>query len=66
MMMNYKLYNEIKCPKCKESFTCIEDLNTQIDMEKIKIEYSGYCDHCESYFYWNMIYKIDNISPLKN
>ena len=65
-MMNYELYDKIKCPKCKEEFTCIEDLDTEIDMEKIKIEYSGYCDECESYFYWNVTYKIDKISSLKS
>ena len=63
-MMNYELYDEIKCPKCKESFTCIEDLSTEATMEKIKIEYSGYCDECESYFRWDMVYKFESISSI--
>lgn len=64
-MMNYELYEKVKCPKCQKEFTCIEDLSTEIDMEKIKIFYSGYCEDCETYTYWDMTYKIDNISPLK-
>lgn len=64
-MMNYELYDKIKCPKCKESFTCIEDLDTEIDMKKIKIEYSGYCDKCESYEYWTMVYQLKKIKKEK-
>lgn len=61
----FELYENFKCPKCNGTFTCIETLDTDITKDQITIKYSGYCDECEEYEYWVMVYQLREIKKAK-
>ena len=61
----FELYKKFKCPKCNGAFDCIETLDTDITKDQVIIKFSGYCDKCESYEYWTMVYQLAEIKKEK-
>lgn len=61
----FELYENFKCPKCNSTFTCIETLDMDITKDQITIKYSGYCDECERYENWIMVYQLKEVKKLK-
>lgn len=57
----YELYEHFKCSKCNGTFACIEALDTDITKDQVIIKCSGYCDECERYENWIMVYQLKEV-----
>ena len=61
----YELYEKFKCSKCNGTFVCIEILDTDITKDQVTIKCSGYCEECERYEDWIMVYQLKEVKKLK-